>query len=254
MKVPNPALTDLRKIYGDDWPKFADAQLEVEDIDLALDEYEEYHHWELEKDLKRRLQALKPILPEGARILDVGCGAGHFGKAADCFDVIGVDPTSLALADATEFPMLPFDAVVMFHSFEHFREPISELRRAYECLKPNGYLIIETPNRDGYLWGLPAFRKWQEERNGDRHLIVHSATSLIDFVKAGGFLGHPLGSTCFQFNRYGFANLLRWSGESKPGGHLTVAGQIFDKRMDAELERCLAKVGMCDTLWLVARK
>ena len=245
--MKNPVIPHLEKFLGSNWAQWVHAQREVEDIDLASDQYEPYHHHELEQDLGRRVRMLKPILPYGARILDVGCGAGHFGKVADCFEVIGVD-----VGVDFEGMAIPADAVTMFHSFEHFRDPVEMLHKSWFELDDGGYLVIETPNRDSFLtMHSTSFREFQQKRNGDRHLTSWSAEGLRRFVQA---VMAPHSIEVHQVQRYGLANLLQWLIHRKPAGHLSTLVHSFDDRIDKELERCLGARGLCDTLVAVARK
>jgi methionine biosynthesis protein MetW len=103
-------------------------------------------------------------LDEGGRILDVGCGEGKIGIVAkEKFkEIHGVDISELALQIAEKNGVIArkvnlnyeelayednfFDAVVCLEVIEHILDPfylISEIKRV---LKPNGVLILTTPN------------------------------------------------------------------------------------------------------------
>lgn len=109
-----------------------------------------------------RLEKLKPLLPDGADILDFGCGSGEFvelcGKAG--FNAMGFEPGAGYATYAREERELDvicgnwqdididrkFDAVTSFHVFEHLVDPISAFQKVQSWLKPEGIFYIETPN------------------------------------------------------------------------------------------------------------
>jgi 2-polyprenyl-3-methyl-5-hydroxy-6-metoxy-1,4-benzoquinol methylase len=100
------------------------------------------------------------------RLLDVGCSAGIFLKAARAagWEVCGVelseDTASIArqrfgldvrggaLTEST-FAPASFDAVTLWDVVEHLPDPVPVLRIARTILKDDGVLLIETPNVEG---------------------------------------------------------------------------------------------------------
>ncbi len=110
------------------------------------------------------LDLLTRTLTPGARLLDVGCGAGgflHRARAAG-FTVSGVDFNAerAKALNAAGFDVfhgsLPdygrgvagaFDAVTMFEIVEHLDDLALWLDAAKSLLKPGGRLVVGTPNR-----------------------------------------------------------------------------------------------------------
>jgi SAM-dependent methyltransferase len=117
-------------------------------------------------------------LPQGARVLDVGCGTGRHcvELASDGFEVVGVDRNPAYLARAQERArssgvdvefrcadmreleaetQAPFDAAVsLYTSFGFFheeRENVAVLEAIRASLKPHGALLLDVINRDWLL-------------------------------------------------------------------------------------------------------
>jgi len=101
----------------------------------------------------------------GKTMLDIGCGTGEFLKAgADAgFEVTGIDVdrtttefvsgkygfrTLTGLLEARTFPSASFDVVVFSHVIEHLQEPTELLAIIRSILKPQGLLLMCTPNND----------------------------------------------------------------------------------------------------------
>ena len=100
------------------------------------------------------------------RLLEVGAGTGHFLAAArDAgFDAVGVEPAEVAARIAidelgvdvrvgfledVDLPEQSFDTVCAWHVVEHIRDPLSQLRRMHDALRPGGGLFLEVPNAGG---------------------------------------------------------------------------------------------------------
>ncbi|WP_336487843.1 class I SAM-dependent methyltransferase [Methylobacterium nigriterrae] len=111
----------------------------------------------------RRLEfaAAAGHVPEGARVLDVGCGHGGFrayvpGRAYVGLDpnFAGEDPSGTILAETIAAhadrvgPV--YDVVCAFQVLEHVAAPLAFARAMATCVKPGGALLIGTP-----LWPSP---------------------------------------------------------------------------------------------------
>lgn len=107
-------------------------------------------------------------IPPPATLLDVGCGGGDFLAAASEFGYVarGVDISEAAVARCRErgleahagdfltLGLPPFDCVTMWDLVEHLPDPQAFLRRAFEVVRPGGYLVVKTPNVAGSAFAI----------------------------------------------------------------------------------------------------
>jgi SAM-dependent methyltransferase len=111
----------------------------------------------------------------GRRVLDAACGMAYgtaMLAAAGASEAVGVDQdedviatvraaapprTRFEVADLRKLPQADdeFDLVVCFEAIEHVPEPDLVLDELARVLKPEGLLIVSTPNRDVYTPGNP---------------------------------------------------------------------------------------------------
>jgi 2-polyprenyl-3-methyl-5-hydroxy-6-metoxy-1,4-benzoquinol methylase len=141
-----------------------------------------------------------PGMP-GGRLLEIGCGSGaqlalmaRLGWEAAGLDF---DPDAVATArsrglrvsagDVREmgYPAESFDAIVMTHVIEHVVDPVGLLRECRRILKPNGTLVLVTPNPASLghrLYG----RAWRG-LEPPRHLVVFAPAALRLACSKAGF-------------------------------------------------------------------
>lgn len=156
----NPRLlrADVEKRY--DSPEFFSEYLEAhqatrEGYDLAFLR----GHYGLYLDL------IRGRLSPGAKLLDLGCGAGLFLKAAEADgwaaegteisrqlaayarDVAGVK-VRLGRLEEIRWPPGTFDVVTLFDVLEHLPDPLRTLTEVGRLLKTDGAVLISTPDYD----------------------------------------------------------------------------------------------------------
>jgi 2-polyprenyl-3-methyl-5-hydroxy-6-metoxy-1,4-benzoquinol methylase len=123
-------------------------------------------------DIKRLqfiVSTLKKHLPEGATVLDVGCGNGIIsrGIGKEGFNVFGIDISDKAIEKARSLTTLPnvrfeqvsaeqlvadgkkYDAVICSEVLEHLNHPEKLLKVLYQSLSDEGILIVTVPNGKG---------------------------------------------------------------------------------------------------------
>lgn len=108
----------------------------------------------------------------GARVLDVGCGAGFLSNhlAREGFDVTGLDASQASLdvarrhdvsgkanyllGDAASLPFASgsFDVVCAMDFLEHVEDPLAVVAEIARVLKPNGLFFFHTFNRNPIAW------------------------------------------------------------------------------------------------------
>lgn len=168
---------------------------------------QKYHRQQYEIERGRIIQKM---IPEGQQrpALDVACGPGYFSRILADKDwettIIDTDRQNLDMAkkfaseahleDASSFLSKArsnyFDFVLALEIIEHMPKNHGEklLHNIRRVLKPNGTLIISTPNRfslkglKGYYWGEKLRgRKWQA---WDRtHVHIYSTGELVRLLK-----------------------------------------------------------------------
>jgi SAM-dependent methyltransferase len=139
-------------------------------------------------DVRRRLEVYVPFL-KGAQIsegaLDVGCGRGEWLQLlkSEGIECEGVDRNRVFIeycrtaglnvveADASEYlRSLPSDSlrcITSFHLVEHlpFVYLVNLLDEVFRILKPNGLVILETPNPENFMVGSCNFYADPTHRN-----------------------------------------------------------------------------------------
>jgi 2-polyprenyl-3-methyl-5-hydroxy-6-metoxy-1,4-benzoquinol methylase len=158
-------------------------------------------------DPRSDIQAL--VEAGGARILDVGCGAGALAaalKTAGAGHVVGVELDAEAAASAettldlvvhggaleAELPFREgeFDYVIFGDVLEHLPEPEAALSRYLPYLAPDGVVIVSVPNMRFYLVLLRlVFDRWAYTDAGVRdrtHLRIFTRRSLVKMLSHAG--------------------------------------------------------------------
>lgn len=135
-------------------------------------------------------------------LLDVGCGNGHWlnymrnlgwqVQGTD-FDPVaaeqarnnyGLNVQIGELADIA-YPDHSFDAITLKHVIEHHPDPVNLLAECLRILKPNGKLVVITPNTQS--WGHKYYGSYWRGLEPPRHLHLFSPKNLKHTAQKAGF-------------------------------------------------------------------
>jgi 2-polyprenyl-3-methyl-5-hydroxy-6-metoxy-1,4-benzoquinol methylase len=208
------------------------------------------------------LRGLWPQSLRGKTVADIGCGAGSYldfvsGVAAQS---IAVEPTekfhkSLSergydvysyTRDLAESAPHSVDFVSSFQVIEHVENPVLFLKDIKSILKPDGALLIATPNLDDILMTVlpdhfPQFY----------YRMVHrwyfTMETLLKAAELAGFRAE----TKRYIHTFGMANALVWLRDKAPKGDTRLNG-ITDQA-DALWRTYLESSGQADTIYVTFR-
>lgn len=184
-------MSDFRKrLYGRYLSGFQADQIEARQSRLKT-----YFRW-----LDHKLGSVLSVVPRGAAVLEIGCGAGdilEYLGSRGFMNVEGVDHSAeqvdaarqrglnARLADASEYLASRkggLGLVIAFDVIEHFtKDELLDLFDAlHSALKPGGTLILQTPNGEGMFARSIIY--------GDlTHTTVFTSLSLRQILTATGF-------------------------------------------------------------------
>jgi SAM-dependent methyltransferase len=163
-----------------------------------------------------RAREIAKWVPAGGRVIDIGCGNGGFLLQLQQrgFVVEGTERTSASASRVPDgirvhvgdlldidLPAGAYDAVTIWHVFEHVRQPLETMRKMRSLLKLGGRLLIEVPNAASA----------QAERYGThwlhhdppRHLFGFGPRSLGDLLRATGFEIEKANTFSLEQNPFG---------------------------------------------------
>lgn len=166
----------------------------------------------------RRARVLHNRVPRGP-VLDVGCGRGHL---LAYLRSLGYEPHGVEFSDTAawharrkldldvltcDFLTSPhqqerFNAVVFWHTLEHFPEPVSALARASELLKPGGLIAISVPNSESLQARL--FGRHWFHLDVPRHYFHFGTRSLEALLARHRFRVVQMDHFCLEQNPYGW--------------------------------------------------
>ncbi len=167
-----------------------------------------------------RVGSLPPRSP--GRVLDIGCGRGDFLMACRSkgWEVTGVEQADapvmelrrslglevVATNDIADLPDASFDAVTMWHVFEHMVHPRTMLGEVRRLLKPDGVFVAEVPNFGSWQAHMGP-RQWFH-LDVPRHLIHFERETLARMLEAEGFECESWSTFSIEYDAYGMMQTL----------------------------------------------
>lgn len=150
-------------------------------------------------------EALKFLKGKGVRILDIGCGEGHFLNLAkgEGFEVVGIDFNKEAIKRAKKkfglervypftleefienFPDEKFDVICAFQVIEHLENPLDFVLKLKKILKENGFFVFSIPNPERLRSRVKGIR--EEWDFPPHHLTRWNNKSIHFLLKRTGF-------------------------------------------------------------------
>jgi len=163
--------------------------------------YENTPHEILRQTLDKAEAELGPLA--GKSLLDLGCGVGGLCKVASEYGVraVGIEPDANARQKACKSsglrayaslgslrkaqPDTKFDIVTMWDVIEHLRQPWKDLDELSDLLRPDGWLLLSTPNA-ACLRARVERERWENMVN-PTHFYYFTRESLEAVLRRAGF-------------------------------------------------------------------
>ncbi|MFA4850930.1 MAG: class I SAM-dependent methyltransferase [Bacteroidales bacterium] len=169
---------------------------------------------------RKKAKYIAAQIPENAKVLDLGCGNGRFLHHLSVFgnfDLHGIEMEGVSAERAakvkeiklkvkplsqSDYPDDTFDAITLFHVFEHIDNPEETLGIIKNILKKDGLFVVSFPNIAG--WQAKIFRgKWYH-LDPPRHLLFLDPVDFIKIMDGFGFRLVQKKWFSFEQNPYGW--------------------------------------------------
>lgn len=146
--------------------------------------------------MRRKVSLLTRMAPRRGKLLDYGCGTGHFLAAAKAayWQVSGLEPNARAREAASkrlgqpigqeslaQFPPGTFDAITLWHVLEHVHTLNETLAQLVALLKPDGVLLIAVPNVESL--DAQHYRELWAAYDVPRHLYHFAPKTMAQLLK-----------------------------------------------------------------------
>jgi 2-polyprenyl-3-methyl-5-hydroxy-6-metoxy-1,4-benzoquinol methylase len=189
---------------------------------LLEDTYKNYgsaHHHVVSALTRKRYDELLSTFAQYRhlnKILDVGCGSGHFLVSASehgwevygsefsesLYDLCKSKQINMTLGslDPEEYESGSFDVLTSFEVIEHINNPLEELDKFYRLLRPGGVVYCTTPNFNA-IQRLIKGQKFRTILSYPEHLSYFTPRTLSTAFETVGFKVLNIESTGIALNR-----------------------------------------------------
>lgn len=176
-------------------------------------------------DIANELEFISSL--PGGRAIDIGCGLGWLLSALGPeWERYGIELSGYAAKRARQYgdifngPLLDypegapqFDLMVMHHVIEHMEDPVANIVKVRELLKPGGTLILGTPDFDSGC--ARRFGANYRLLHDPTHVSLFSCDSMHRFLRDHGFTITKVDYPYFETRHFTPANLQRLSDTSQ---------------------------------------
>lgn len=157
----------------------------------------------MQKNFSNVSALLNRRFPGKGKILDIGCGYGHFIKIMENYGwtASGIEPSSRTIRYAKSkglnvfettiedavFPESSFEAVTAFYVLEHLFEPLSVLKKIHAMLKPRGVVVLRIPHTTPIVKLLDLFNIKNNLYDLPFHMYDFSPNTIRLLLEKAGF-------------------------------------------------------------------
>ena len=200
---PRPAASSMERFYEGGFYETHEKAIKRYLVNPAMDVFQ-----------RIRLKNISRFKKTGS-LLDVGSGKGKFLDIAarSGWEAWGIEPSQRSRTfvqkkhgvkvfggkfEDVDIPDRYFDVVTMWHTLEHFYNPLEILERIRGKLKDDGILVVRVPNCDSWDFRLGK-EKWFQ-LDVPRHLYHFSPKSLSLLFNKAGFQVFDTSTSSFEDN------------------------------------------------------
>jgi SAM-dependent methyltransferase len=169
---------------------------------------------------RRKAKYIASHIPENSRVLDFGCGNGMFlqhlsmlgkyhlygheieGIAAQRAAAVKELTLKVGVLQENDYPEEFFDAITMYHVWEHLEKPKQVLTILSNSLKKDGLMVLSFPNIKSLQARL--FKGRWYHLDPPRHLSFYGVNDIIRIMKEQGFVLMSKRWFSFEQNPYGW--------------------------------------------------
>ena len=169
---------------------------------------------------KRKARYITSLIPENSKVLDFGCGSGMFlqhlsqlgryelygheieGIAAQRASNVNELKLKVGALKESDYPKDYFDAITMYHVWEHLEKPKTVLSILSRSLKKDGMFVLSFPNIISMQSRL--FKGRWYHLDPPRHLSFYGVSDFIRIMKNEGFSLVNKKRFSFEQNPYGW--------------------------------------------------